>query len=690
MQRELARVAVDAGDRGREPAAAAPTSARMLDDHLAGPTDPGQLPHRHLTVCTMVPMRSVPHRVVCLLGLDDGVFPRPRHRSTATTCSPARRSPASATSAPRTASCCSTRSAPRPRRSWSPTPAPTSTAARPGRPPYPSASCSTPSTAPPRRRCATRSSSGTRCSPSTCATSSRAGSARPRRSPSTPDAGGRDRRDRAAAGTRRRSSPAAGRAGRAAPVTDDVALADLVAFFRDPVKGFFRALDAHPAVGRRRRSPTRCPSRSTSSRPGASATGCSPTCCAASTPTGAREIEWRRGALPPGQLGWRKATEVRETGDEPRRRRAHPPPGRPAGLRRRRRPRAAAAGSPAPSRRVYGDRLVAVGYSRLDGKHLLESWVRLLALAGRAPRPQLDRADDRPAHRAAPRPRSGCSARPTRSRSACSPTWSHLYDEGRRAPLPLPLKTSFAWASARAHRGRTPSPRRRRSGGPAASPARTPTRPTSGSGASTPTSTTCSPSCRRAWRERLVVRRLLDERAGAAVSDRTLMEPFDLLGDAARRADHDRARGQRRHRQDLRPGRAWSPATSPRARALLDDMLLITFGRAASQELRERVRDQLVAAAEALDDPAAARRRPARPTWSPGPTTSWPSAAATCATRWPASTPRPSPPPTSSASWCCARSASPATPTPASRWSRTSTSWWPRSSTTSTSSASAT
>ena len=31
-----------------------------------------------LTVCTMVPMRSVPHRVVCLVGLDDGVFPRAR------------------------------------------------------------------------------------------------------------------------------------------------------------------------------------------------------------------------------------------------------------------------------------------------------------------------------------------------------------------------------------------------------------------------------------------------------------------------------------------------------------------------------------------------------------------------------------------------------------------------------------
>jgi exodeoxyribonuclease V gamma subunit len=30
----------------------------------------------HLTICTLHPMRSVPHRVVCLLGLDDGAFPR--------------------------------------------------------------------------------------------------------------------------------------------------------------------------------------------------------------------------------------------------------------------------------------------------------------------------------------------------------------------------------------------------------------------------------------------------------------------------------------------------------------------------------------------------------------------------------------------------------------------------------------
>ncbi|MFZ2014261.1 MAG: UvrD-helicase domain-containing protein, partial [Nocardioides sp.] len=43
-------------------------------------------------------------------------------------------------------------------------------------------------------------------------------------------------------------------------------------------------------------------------------------------------------------------------------------------------------------------------------------------------------------------------------------------------------------------------------------------------------------------------------------------------------------------------------------RANLDQLLVITFGRAASQELRERVREQLVAAERALADPGAADR----------------------------------------------------------------------------------
>lgn len=41
--------------------------------------------------------------------------------------------------------------------------------------------------------------------------------------------------------------------------------------------------------------------------------------------------------------------------------------------------------------------------------------------------------------------------------------------------------------------------------------------------------------------------------------------------------------------------------------ATLDQLLVVTFGRAASQELRERVREQLVAAERALADPEAAR-----------------------------------------------------------------------------------
>jgi exodeoxyribonuclease V gamma subunit len=48
----------------------------LLEERLRG--RPGRANFRtgSLTVATLVPMRSVPHRVVCLLGLDDGAFPR--------------------------------------------------------------------------------------------------------------------------------------------------------------------------------------------------------------------------------------------------------------------------------------------------------------------------------------------------------------------------------------------------------------------------------------------------------------------------------------------------------------------------------------------------------------------------------------------------------------------------------------
>jgi exodeoxyribonuclease V gamma subunit len=48
----------------------------MLHQQLAGRPTRAGFRTGTLTICTMTPMRSVPHRVVCLLGLDDGVFPR--------------------------------------------------------------------------------------------------------------------------------------------------------------------------------------------------------------------------------------------------------------------------------------------------------------------------------------------------------------------------------------------------------------------------------------------------------------------------------------------------------------------------------------------------------------------------------------------------------------------------------------
>ena len=168
-----------------------------------------------------------------------------------------------------------------------------------------------------------------------------------------------------------------------APPPDDVALDDLIGFFRDPVKGFFRALDytlpwdvdaiedAMPVeidalqewkVGDRMLDDM----------------------ARGMHPNDAQQAEWRRGSLPPGQLGWRKAQEIREQAAGLAIA-AHQHRSRPAqaydvdidlGNGRR-------VTGTVP--RVYGDRLVAVTYSKLDGRHLLESWIRLLALIARYP-----------------------------------------------------------------------------------------------------------------------------------------------------------------------------------------------------------------------------------------------------------------------------------------------------------------
>lgn len=74
MRRLLDDTASEAGER--DVPLTLPEVRALLANRLRGRPTRANFRTGDLTVCTLVPMRSVPHRVVCLLGLDDGVFPR--------------------------------------------------------------------------------------------------------------------------------------------------------------------------------------------------------------------------------------------------------------------------------------------------------------------------------------------------------------------------------------------------------------------------------------------------------------------------------------------------------------------------------------------------------------------------------------------------------------------------------------
>jgi exodeoxyribonuclease V gamma subunit len=444
MQRELARVEVDAGARAASALRLTDVRA-MLGDHLEGRPTRANFRAGSLTVCTMVPMRSVPHRVVCLLGLDDGVFPRQRivdgddvlARTPVTGERDIRSEDRQLLldaigAATETLVVTYTGADPHSGQDRPPavplgelldaldrtTEAPVRHTivvrhplqpydvrnVEPGRLGVP-----TPFSFDPRMLDAAAAATGPRPDPPSFL-----------------------------------AAPLASPATRAA--TDgDIALTDLVAFFKHPVKGFFRALDltlpwdvdavsdAMPVeidqletwgVGDRMLDDM----------------------LRGIHPDTAREIEWRRGALPPGQLGWRKATEVRETAMNlavaALTHRQVPPRAYDVDVALRGGRRLTGTVTP-----VYGDRLVAVGYSKLDGKHLLESWVRLLALAAGHP------DHNWTALTIGRSPRGSQAAQRLLGPTGEEPLsllndLVDLYDQGRRAPLHLPLKTSFAWASA--------------------------------------------------------------------------------------------------------------------------------------------------------------------------------------------------------------------------------------------------
>ena len=258
---------------------------------------------------------------------------------------------------------------------------------------------------------------------------------------------------------------------------------------------------------------------------------------------------------------------------------------------------------------MFADRQVALTFSKLDGQHLLGAWIPLLALA--AARPDLDSGAV-----CIGRARGGGLAKRVLRSPREDPTTIlgelvALYDAGRRQPILLPIKTSYAWAAARFeleggnyNRRRPPDPQR---------------------------------EARSKWRyerEDAAVERIWGKEPDLSV----LLTPA-LPGRRSTASRHGwvptprgcggpycapRGRGADGTFRPVRPLPAPASTTVLEAsagtgktftlaglvtryvaegRASLDQMLLITFSRSATQELRERVRDALQVAVRAIENP---------------------------------------------------------------------------------------
>ncbi|ONI73911.1 exodeoxyribonuclease V subunit gamma [Kribbella sp. ALI-6-A] len=440
VHREFAQVAAEAGPLTATSLRLADVRA-LLSSHLAGRPTRANFRSGTLTVCTMVPMRSVPHRVICLLGLDDGVFPRfglsdgddvlARRPVTGErdVRSEDRQLMLDAILAATESLVVTYTGA----NEYSGQP-------RPPAVPLGELLDSLDRTTDSKVRDAVVVNHPLQPFDRKNLESGRLGTPGPFTFDPTALVAAR------VGGGSRPPRPTFLAEPLILPGGEDVALADLLAFFRDPVKGFFRALDltlpweidgvsdAMPveidnlekwSVGDRMLRDM----------------------LAGIHPDAALQAEWRRGTLPPGRLGWRTATEIR---DIARGLAITAHPHRQGGatafdvdveLGGGRRLTGTVPG-------VYGYRLVSVSYSRLDAKQLLTSWIQLLALSA-------NDEDHNWTGLAIGRPRSGRTPASRlfgpvgpQARGFLADLIS-IYDSGRREPLPLPLKTSFAWCQAR-------------------------------------------------------------------------------------------------------------------------------------------------------------------------------------------------------------------------------------------------
>ena len=341
--------------------AAAARRARAAGRHLAGRPTRANFRTGTLTVCTMVPMRSVPHRVVCLVGLDDGVFPRlgPVRRRRRAGPAPDDRGTRHPFRRPAIAARRDLRGhreagdhLHRRRRAHRTPPAPGGAAGRAARRARPRR---------PRRRYASASSCEHPLQPFDIrnVTPGELVPGQPFTFDPTALVAAK-----AAAGDRHAAPRVLRRSRCRRPPHGDVALADLLAFFRDPVKGFFRALDyalpweVEDAQGRdagRDRQPRGVDGRRADAARHAGA-GC--------TRTGAarRRVAPRHAAARPARHGARPARSA--TGGRAGTRGAAAPQTAAARARTTSTSTSAAArrltGTVSP---VYGERMVSVTYS---------------------------------------------------------------------------------------------------------------------------------------------------------------------------------------------------------------------------------------------------------------------------------------------------------------------------------------
>ncbi|GAB2639718.1 exodeoxyribonuclease V subunit gamma [Nocardioides ginkgobilobae] len=171
-------------------------------------------------------------------------------------------------------------------------------------------------------------------------------------------------------------------------------------------------------------------------------------------PEQARQQEWRRGELPPGQLGWRLLTElvsqVVPIAEEVARLRTRPATQVDVdvdlgGGRRLR--------GTVPE--VFGDRLVPVSFSRLGATHRLTSWIRLLALAASdEERSWTAHTVGRPTSTRAPGAWATSLLGPVDHRAVdLVRDLVALRDAGLCEPLPIPLKASLSYARVRRTQG---------------------------------------------------------------------------------------------------------------------------------------------------------------------------------------------------------------------------------------------